>query len=513
MKFRNGLLFGFVLFSLPVKGNDVDMVDFGGIMRSEVGVLDVGGNGRATGSEVNILDFGAVSDTSQLSTQAINKAVMACFKAGGGRVIIPNGQFKSGTITLLDNVSLFLEAGAVLYASTDHHDFPRQKQPAYRSQKDPGGWYALIYAEGASNIGISGLGTIDGQGAKQVPLPTPPGAEHEDRDGRPRNILFISCRKIAVRDVTMQSSGIWNQHYLNCENVIIDNIRVYNHSNRNNDAIDIDGCRHVVISNSMMDTDDDGITLKSTGAAPCEDIVVSNCIVSSFCAAIKCGTESTGGFKNILINNCIVRPSACPTEPVFRTPRIGQVGIALEIVDGGIMDGVTVSNIIIEGTACPIYVRLGNRARKHTADAPEPPRGKMRNVSLSNINVYDAGNYSSSITGIPGSPIENITLNNIRIVNKGGVKQGEYLSDVLKVPELEKEYPAPDRWKNLPSSGLFIRHVNDIALRDVTLRSQAADPRVPVIVDDVDGLDISNLRADGDGKAVQVLRVKEFKER
>lgn len=428
-------------------------------------------------------------------------------------MIIPNGNFKSGTITLLNNVELFLERGAVLYGSTDHRDFPRQQQPEYRSQKDPGGWYALIYAEGASNIGISGFGTIDGQGAKQVPRPHPKGAVHEDRDGRPRNILFISCRKISVQDITMQSSGIWNQHYLDCENIIINNVRVYNHSNRNNDAIDIDGCRNVVISNSIMDTDDDGITLKSTGAAPCEDVTITNCVVSSFCAAIKCGTESTGGFKNILITNCIIKPSACPTEPIFRTPRIGQVGIALEIVDGGIMDGVTVSNVVIEGTECPIYVRLGNRARKHTDAAPEPPRGKMRNVSLSNINVYGAGNYSSSITGIPGSPIENITLNNIRIVNRGGLKQGEYTSDPAKVPELEKEYPAPDKWRNLPSSGFFIRHVNDISLHDVTLRSEAADPRMPVIADDVDDLYISGLRADRpDTKAVQLINVRTFKQ-
>lgn len=469
---------------------------------------------HAAGKDFNILDFGATRDTGKLSTVAINKAVAACFKAGGGRVIIPTGHFKSGTINLLNNVELFLERGAVLYASTDHQDFPRQQQPKYRSQKDPGGWYALIYAEGASNIGISGYGTIDGQGARQVPRPGPKGAVHEDRDGRPRNILFISCRKVSVQDITMQNSGIWNQHYLDCENVVVHNIRVYNHSNRNNDAIDIDGCRQVVISDCIMDTDDDGITLKSTGAAPCEDVAITNCIVSSFCAAIKCGTESTGGFKNILISNCIIKPSACPTEPIFRTPRIGQVGIALEIVDGGTMDGITVSNVVIEGTECPIYVRLGNRARKHTEEAPEPGRGTMRNVSLSDINVYNAGNYCSSITGIPGSPIENITLNNIRIINRGGLRQGEYTSDPLKVPELEKEYPAPDRWRNLPSSGFFIRHVKHISLNDVTLGSLAADPRIPVIADDVENLKISDLQTDRPDTAVlQQLNVRNFKQR
>lgn len=468
---------------------------------------------QVKGNDFNILDFGARRDTAELSTTAINKAVAACNKAGGGRVIIPGGSFKSGTITLLDNVELFLERGAVLFASVDHKDFPRQKQPVYRSQKDPGGWYALIYAEGAQNIGISGSGTINGQGGKQLPRSVPPGAENGDRDGRPRNILFISCRKISVKDITMLNSGIWNQHYLDCEDVGIHNIRVYNHSNKNNDGVDIDGCRRVVMSDCIMDSDDDGITLKSTGAAATEDVTITNCIVSSTCAAIKCGTESTGGFRNIVISNCVVKPSVCPTEPIFRTPRIGQVGIALEIVDGGIMDGVTISNITIEGTECPIYVRLGNRARKHTDSAPEPGRGKMRNVSISDINVYNAGNYCSSVTGIPGSPIENITLNNIRIINRGGLKAGEYISEASKVPELEKEYPAPDRWKNLPSSGLYIRHVQDISIQNITLRSRSADPRVPVIADDVDELHINNLRTDRPGiKAVQVSRVRNFKQ-
>ena len=464
-----------------------------------------------TGSQdFNILRFGATSDTTKLSTTAINQAIDACFQSGGGKVIIPPGHFKSGTITLKDNVELYLERGAVLYGSTDHQDYPRQSQPAYRSQKDPGGWYALIYAEGAKNIGIRGFGTIDGQGAGQLPRPVPKG--FEDRDGRPRNILFISCKNITIENVTMQNSGIWNQHYLDCENIFIDHIRVYNHSNRNNDGIDLDGCRQVVLSNSLFDSDDDGITLKSTGAAPCEDIAITNCIASSFCNAIKCGTESTGGFKNIAITNCIVRPSACLTAPIWKTPRNGQAGIALEIVDGGVMDGVTVNNVIIDGTECPIFVRLGNRARKHMAEAPEPPFGIMRNIAISNITAYNTGNNSSSITGVPGADIENITLDNIQLVNKGGLKADEYISDFTKVPEKEKEYPDPDRWGNLPSYGFFIRHVKDISLTNIRLRSLSKEGRVPILADDVGNIFISNLRTDSSTeRQVQLNRVGTYK--
>lgn len=465
---------------------------------------------QAGAQRFNILDYGAVSDTGKLSTAAINKAVNACYQKGGGQVVIPAGHFKSGTITLLDNVELHFERGATLYGSTSHSDYPRQQQPAYRSQKDPGGWYALIYAAGAENIGITGFGTIDGQGAQQLPRVS--DNVIDDHDGRPRNILLISCKNITVDGITMLNSGMWNQHYLNCEDVTINNIRVYNHSNKNNDGIDLDGCRRAILSNSILDSDDDCITLKSTGAAACENITISNCIASSFCNAIKCGTESTGGFRNIVITGCVVKPSRCMTVPVFKTPRIGQTGIALEIVDGGIMEGVRVDNIVIEGTECPIFVRLGNRARKHIAEAPVPGFGIMRNIALSNITAYNTGNFSASITGVPGAVIDNISLSNIAITNKGRLKEGEYRTGIDQVAEREKEYPDPTAWGNLPASGFFIRHINRIALSNIQLHSTAQDPRVPVLADDVNDLFISNLQTAGAAeKQVQLNNVRTYK--
>ncbi len=447
---------------------------------------------QAGAGNISVLDYGAVpNDTAKLSTVAINSAIDACFKNGGGKVIIPSGSFKSGTIVLKDNVELYFEHGSVLYASTDPNDFPRQQQPAYRSQKDKGGWFALIYAEGASNIAICGSGTINGQGSKQVPRPELFGG---DLDGRPRNILLISCKNVKVEGLTMLHSGIWNQHYLNCEDVFVNGIKVFNHSNRNNDGIDIDGCRRVILSNSIIDSDDDGIVLKSTGTAACEDIAINNCIVSSHTNAIKCGTESTGGFRNIVISNCIVRPSANKTEPVFRTPRHGYTGISLEIVDGGIMEGVNVNNVVIEGTECPVYVRLGNRARKHIEEAPAPPSGKMRNIRLSNITAYNTGNYTSSITGVPGAKIENIFLDHITVVNRGGLNEGDFIPSFKEVKEEEKSYPQPNVWGNLPAGGFFIRHVKEIKIADATFRSIGPDPRIPVIAVDVDQLTVESLK-------------------
>jgi polygalacturonase len=441
----------------------------------------------------NILDYGATkNDTDKVCTQAINKAIIACFNKGGGRVLIPAGSYKSGTITLKSNVELYLDRGAILYASTNPADFPRQKQSRYRSQKDPGGWYALIYAEGIENIGIGGKGIIDGQGARQQPRP---GLLGGDRDGRPRNILFISCKNISVSGISMFNAGIWNQHYLNCEDVTVNDIHVYNHSNRNNDGIDIDDCRRFVLSNSVLDSDDDCVVIKSTGSAGCENITVTNCITSSFCNAIKCGTESTGGFKNITVSNCIVKPSSCKTQPHYGQA-IGVAGISLIIVDGGAMNGVNISNVLIEGTQCPIYVRLANRGRKYTETAPQPGIGTMKNIQISNINAYNTGNYGSSITAVKGAVIENVALNNIQINNSAGLKPGDYINSPDNVKEEEKGYPEPSAWKNLPAYGLFIRNVKNISLSGIMFNSAQEEMRVPVIAVNVEKLTVSNFNTD-----------------
>ncbi|KAA9038776.1 polygalacturonase [Ginsengibacter hankyongi] len=455
-----------------------------------------------------ITDFGAKPGVDELNTIPINDAIDACYKNGGGRVIVPAGIFKTGTLVLKDNVELHLEIGSVLFASINRQDFPLQPQPIYHSLKDAGGWRALIYALGASHIAITGYGTIDGNGANLLPGP---GARPNDLDGRPRNILFISCKNIAVEGVHMRNSGIWNQHYLDCEDVVVDKINVYNHANRNNDGIDIDGCRRFILSNSVFDTDDDAVCLKSTGPAPCEDVVITNCIVSSFCNAIKTGTESTGGFKNISISNCVIKPSRA-AKRLFGDS-LGITGISLEIVDGGIMDGINVSNIVIEGTQCPIYVRLGNRARKYNKEAPTPPPGQMRNIQINNVTAYTTGNYSSSITGVKGAIIENISLDNIRITNAGNIKPGEYRPDYSKVKEDEKGYPQPTVWGNLPSYGFFIRHVKGISLSNVTLSSVAPDLRFPIIAVDVENLLINHISLNKKNSKIDILLndVKNYK--
>ena len=434
--------------------------------------------------QYSIKEFGAVGDGVTLCTNAINSAIEKCAENGGGRVVIPAGVFKSGTILMKSNVELHFEMGSTLLASTDYKDFPQQPQPEFRTHLDIEGWYALIYAEGISNIAITGFGTIDGNGALQKGIPGISQRHSDEMYGRPRSILFVSCKQVRVEGLKMISSGSWMHHYLDCEDVIVDRVEVYNQSNKNNDAIDIDGCRRFVLSNSIFDTDDDGITLKSSGAAASEDVTITNCVVSSHCNAIKMGTGSTGGFRNISISNCIIKPSQ--SEKVIYGYHIGISGIALEIVDGGVMEGVAISNIVIEGTNCPLFIRLGNRARKHTETAPEPPVGKIRNITISNIVAYNTGNFSNSITGIPGHYVENVPIDNVQFFNKGGLNDGKYKATHKDVPELEKRYPEASNWGNLPSSVLFLRHVKGLSINNLMFGSIQEDPRIPVIAVDVE---------------------------
>lgn len=467
-------------------------------------------------SEYNILDFGASLDTNIVHTHAINEAIRQCHAQGGGRVVIPAGVFKSGTVFLKDNVELRLEQGAQLVASSRPEDFPIQPKASYRSSKDEGGWAALIYAVGARNIAITGGGIIDGRGkGRRGKVKGVAG----DANGRPRNILFISCKNVRVEGVTMLNAAMWNQHYLDCEDVTVDRIHVFNHCNGNNDGIDIDGCRRFILSHSIIDSDDDGIVLKSTGNAACEDVVIKGCVVSSFANAIKCGTESSGGFKNILVADCVVKPSRHKGERVIKSTPSGITAVSLEVVDGGIMDGVTVHDIMIEGTECPLYIRLGNRGRKITSDAPEPSMGTMRNIFIHDLTAYGTGNFGSSITGVPGGCIENVHLQDIRFVNAGGLKKGNYRSSGdmdgrrhdtsgnlfrdrywathYELIEDEKGYPQPTVWGNLPCYGLFVRHVNELSIENMALDSEAAEPRVPIIAVDVADLRLHNLSVKG----------------
>ncbi|WP_372934411.1 glycoside hydrolase family 28 protein, partial [Mariniphaga sediminis] len=290
----------------------------------------------------NILDYGAVSDGKTINTEAIQNAIDKCSEKGG-MVIIPAGEFLTGTIYLKSNVTLHLSENSTLLGSTNIGDYPHNN-PEYKFYGDTWVKQSLIYAEKQQNISISGTGTIDGQGGA---FKTTTRKKPDRYMNRPYVLWFVNCSGVKVEGIFLTNSAMWMQHYLACNKVRIQGIRVFNHCNYNNDMIDIDGCKDVIISDCTGDTDDDALTIKSTSDRKSENIVVNNCILSSHCNAIKCGTESSGGFKNIVISNCIIRPSEQRTT-IYGFPD-GISGITLGMVDGGVLYGININNIIIDG--------------------------------------------------------------------------------------------------------------------------------------------------------------------
>jgi len=432
----------------------------------------------------NVFSFGASGKGVTLDTEAIQSAIDACTEAGGGTVVFPAGTYLSGTLMLREHVNLHLEEGATLLGSINLEDYPEIKSQVPHYYQDVV-LRSLIFGENLSHVSITGKGTIDGQGAAFVVRTSKKPDRYLDR---PYIIRMIDCRNVLVQDINMRNSAMWMQHYLACENLTVSGIKVYNHANQNNDMIDIDGCRNVIISDCYGDTDDDALTFKSTSEHPCENITVTNCVLSSHCNAIKCGTESTGGFKNIAISNCIIKPSA-ENDPIFGL-RNGISGISIEVVDGGVMNGITISNISMDGPEVPIFIRLGNRARKHTPEAEIPTVGQLSNVLITQVIARNTGKTGCSITGIPGHPVRNISLSNMILEFAGGIQEPVRPADV---PELEDQYPESTMFGHLPAYAFFIRHAEDISLSDITAITLDPDKRQPVISQDVRGLTITNV--------------------
>ena len=433
----------------------------------------------------DVRDCGAKADGKTLCTGAIQRAIDQCSKDGGGTVYLAPGAFLSGTIHMKTGVTLKLANGCTLLGSRDLKDYPPTVQ-AFRSYTDNYTDKSLIYAEDAEQIAIVGRGTIDGQGASfKGPYKV-----------RPYIIRFIECRNVTVEDLTIRNSPMWVQHYMACDDVRISGLIVRSRVNHNNDGINIDSCHRVVISDCNISSGDDAIVLKSTSARVCRDVTVSNCIVSSRCNGLKMGTESNGGFKNIVMTGCAIYDTRL-------------AGVALEIVDGGTMDRVVVSNITMDKIGAPIFLRLGNRARSYKEDMEKPGIGAMRNITISNIEATGANPTGCAISGLPEAKIENVTMSNLRFSFDGG---GTKADAGRTVGEKPGDYPEYSMFGKLPAYGLYCRHVKGLKLLNVQLQLAKGDQRHAVVLEDVEDAFVDCLDAQsspGAGKMIRLTGVKE----
>lgn len=447
----------------------------------------------------NVKDYGAVADGKNIDSPAINKAIEAAAKNGGGTVYVPAGEYSCYSIRLQSHIQLYLENGAKIVAA-----YPEEKEGYDAAEVNPGidgfqdfghsHWKnSLIWGIGLEDVTICGSGLIYGKGLSREESRLP-GVGN-------KAISLKNCNRVTIKDINMLRCGHFALLATGIENLTLLNVKV----DTNRDGFDIDCCRNVRISQCTVNSPwDDAIVLKASYALgkfkDTENVTISDCYVSGFdpgtaydatfetdikqapdhdcpTGRIKLGTESSGGFKNIAISNC-----------VFEHCR----GLALETVDGGHIEDIVISNITMRDiTNSPIFLRLGARLRSPKGT----PVGVMKRIKISNINCYDADSkYASIISGVPGSCIEDVTLSDIRIVHKGG-----YSAEDAKtvVPEMENKYPEPSMFHcTIPAKGFYIRHAKGITFNDISFSYEKPDGRPLFVTDDATNIECNRIKVE-----------------
>jgi polygalacturonase len=489
--------------------------------------------------------FGARGDGKTLDTPSINKAIDAAASAGGGTVRFPAGTYLCFSIHLKSNVALYLDHGATILAAD-----PKETKGGYDLPEPNDEWdmyqdfghshwqNSLMWGTGLENVSILGSGLINGKGlTRRGPRPRRPvqagdrpttlgggqtGVRQESPVGEDdpasemnglgnKAISLKNCRGVTIRDISILNGGHFAILATGVDNMTIDNIKI----DTNRDGIDVDACRNVRISNTSVNSpNDDAIVLKSSYglgfARATENVTITGCFVSGYdigslldatykrnvteapdhdgaTGRIKFGTESNGGFKNITISDI-----------VFDHCR----GLALETVDGALLEDVSISNITMRDVQnSPIFLRLGSRMRGPAGI----PIGQLRRINISNIVAYNADpRYASIINGLPGHDIEDVKLSNIRIFYQGG---GTREQAALVPKEQEKNYPEPSMFGTLPAYGFFIRHARGIELNNVEVSFMKDEARPAFVLEDVKNVDFFHVKAQkAEGVATFVLR-------
>ncbi len=420
-------------------------------------------------SRLSVRDHGAKGDGKTNDTRALQAAIDAAGRTGG-TVAVPPGEYISGTLHLRSGVTLALGAGAILIASPHDADFDPVEQLPYNSFADAETQdfrFALLQGRDLARVGIVGRGQIDGNRSSR---------------GGPKPIALRQCRDVRIRDLTILNAGNYNVSLLGCDGVDIAGVTI---RNGQSDGIDPDCCRNVRISNCRIQSQDDAIVVKASFALGTprgtRNVTVAGCHLTTLHNGLKLGTESTGDFRDVVFRDCTIvgRPHVWKGEL--------SSGVAIETVDGGHLERVSVSDIRMTNVRSPIFVRLGQRGRGQAVAAA----GTLQTVSISNVTAVGAM-IASSITGIPGHAVVGVLLKNVRITARGG--GGADLVTKI-VPGRGTAYPDASMFRDLPAYGLYVRHVDGLVLEGVDLGFDQTDERPAVVLDDVRRARVTGLRA------------------
>ena len=439
--------------------------------------------------------FGIKSNGTTLNTTAIQKAVDFISAEGGGKLIFKVGRYLTGTIELKDNVTIELGEGAVLVGSTNPYDYYRK-----------GDAFGMVISNGAENIGIVGLGVLDGQGREvannflgQIALGF---IQDPFKLGRPANrphlVYLCQSKNVTLKGINLRNSACWTCTTDRIENLLIDGVTLESRAFWNNDGFDIVDCTHAVIQNCFVNASDDGICLKSHHKDVCnDDVIVRHNTITSSASGIKFGTFGVGGFRNIQILDNVVYDT-------FRS------AITIQSVDGGFAENILVDGLKSYNTANAIYLNVGQRRGE------KPSR--MENITIRNVYAeipVDKPDYGvdyegptledqprnvlpCGIVGLAEQPVCNVTIENVEIHFPGGgdpsfAKVGTY--ELEKVPEMPTAYPEFSQYKELPAWGFYVRHAKGVHFHNVTLTAAEKDYRPAIVLDDVQGASFTAVKA------------------
>ena len=455
-------------------------------------------------SIVNVKDRGIVADGVTIVSPDVQKIVDELAEAGGGTILFPAGEYVLATVFLRSNIRIELAEGAKILGAPNFYDFEPDEKLDFPLYQDTSHSYfhsSMFVAIDCDNVAIVGKGLIDMRSVWE------PEDTRDDTYRGAKPIAFKNCKNVEFADFRIDNATCLAVYFAGCENVDIHGLsmRVYI------DGISPDNCKNVRIRDCDIEAGDDGIVLKSSYTLNrtdvCKDIDIRNCRIRTRCNAVKFGTESNGGFINIHAEDLEISDT-----------RISA--IALESVDGALIENVSFKNITMTNVNGPFFVHIGRRMRgpKHLAI------GQIRNITLENITVkgpykpYDiipcyywtwqldewrqypwhfgglhkcltceedvpnpsednaegiVWQFTSNICGLPESHLENITLRNIHMELDGGVK--EFSTDV---PEDPQTYPEIFTYgKILPAKGIFFRHIDGLTVENVTVSTYRPDAR------------------------------------
>jgi polygalacturonase len=463
--------------------------------------------------------YGATGDGATIDTPAINNAIEAAHAVGGGTVRFPAGTYACYSIHLKSNIALYLEPGAIILAASvpdgggtsgSYYDVPESNEP-WENYQDFGHnhWHnSLIWGEGIHDFAILGTGLILGKGLSRgtgsVPSASLPGMAD-------KGIGLKNCHNVLLRDFSILEGGHFGILATGVDNLTIDNLKI----DTNRDGIDIDCCRNVRVSNCSVNSPwDDAICPKSSFALgyarTTENVTISDCYVTGayqvgtmldgtwkrwpsdkaqqsrvkpyfpdeFNGSIKLGTESNGGFKNIAISNCVFD---------------GSKGFAVESSDGALVEGITFAGITMHDcTNTPLFLRLGARMRGPAGVQV----GRLRGVTISDVVSYNSASRLGGggiISGIPGHPIEDIKIHDVYLEHLGG---GSNKMAALKPPESMRDdpWPDPDMFGDIPASGFFLRHINNIEFSNVEIAFSQNDARPVFWMDSIDDAEFFHVK-------------------